>query len=32
MAVVILNKSLCSEKWQELNTVAHLNSAFGARL
>ena len=32
LAVAIINKSACKEKWQELNTVAHLNAAFWARV
>ena len=31
LAVALINKSACKEKWQELNTVAHLNAAFWAR-
>jgi len=30
-AVVLINKELNIQPWQELNTVAHLNAAFGAR-
>ena len=32
IAVAILNSGAGMEKWQELNTVAHLNAAFGARV
>src|SRR3989344_2003067 len=32
MAVAVLNKGAKMEPWQELNTVAHLNAAFGARV
>ncbi|MDD3302782.1 MAG: lysine--tRNA ligase [Candidatus Gracilibacteria bacterium] len=32
IAVAIINKALCTEKWMELNTVGHLNVAFGARV
>jgi hypothetical protein len=28
LAVCILNKGLAMEKWQELNTIAHLNAAY----
>ncbi len=31
IACVLINKDADLEKWQELNTVAHLNAAFGAR-
>ena len=31
VAVAIINKGANLEPWQELNTVAHLNAAFGAR-
>lgn len=31
IAVVVLNTEANLEKWQVLNTVAHLNAAFGAR-
>lgn len=31
LAVAIINKSACKEKWQELNTIWHLNAAFWAR-
>lgn len=31
IAVAIINTSACSEKWQEMNTVAHLNAWFAAR-
>ena len=31
LATVIINKELGLEKWQELNTVAHLNASFAAR-
>ena len=31
-AVAIINKSAKMEPWQELNAVAHLNAAFGARV
>jgi lysyl-tRNA synthetase class 2 len=32
MAVAVLNSEAKMEPWQELNTVAHLNAAFGARV
>jgi lysyl-tRNA synthetase class 2 len=32
MVVAILNKEAKLEPWQELNTIAHLNAAFGARV
>ncbi len=32
IAVAVLNTGAGLEKWQELNTVAHLNAAFGARV
>ncbi|HEY4513419.1 MAG TPA: lysine--tRNA ligase [Candidatus Paceibacterota bacterium] len=32
MAVAVLNKEAKMEPWQELNTIAHLNAAFGARV
>ncbi len=32
LAVVVVNNSSNLEKWQELNTVAHLNAAYGARM
>ena len=32
IAVALLNKEAKLESWQELNTVAHLNVAFGARV
>ncbi len=32
MVVAVLNKGANMEAWQELNTVAHLNAAFGARV
>ncbi len=32
LAVAVLNSGIGLEKWQELNTVAHLNAAFGAHL
>ncbi|MCE9549352.1 lysine--tRNA ligase [Candidatus Nomurabacteria bacterium] len=32
MVVAVLNKEAKLEPWQELNTVAHLNAAFGARV
>ena len=32
MVVAVLNKEAKMELWQELNTVAHLNAAFGARI
>lgn len=32
IAVAIINKWACKEKWQELNTVWHLNASFWARL
>ena len=31
LAVAVINTGVGMEKWQELNTVAHLNAAFGAR-
>lgn len=31
-AVAIINKSAKLKAWEELNTVAHLNAAFGARM
>jgi len=31
IVVAIINKGLKLEKWQEMNTVAHLNAAFAAR-
>ncbi len=32
MVVAVLNKEAKMEQWQELNTIAHLNAAFGARV
>lgn len=32
LAVAILNTGINLEKWQEMNTIAHLNAAFGARV
>ena len=32
VAVALINKGANLEPWQELNTVAHLNAAFGARV
>ncbi|MFZ2149687.1 MAG: lysine--tRNA ligase [Minisyncoccia bacterium] len=32
MAVAVLNTEAKMQPWQELNTVAHLNAAFGARV
>jgi lysyl-tRNA synthetase class 2 len=32
IAVALVNKGANMEKWQEMNTVAHLNAAFGARV
>lgn len=32
LAVAIVNKGVCKESWQELNTIAHLNVAFWARI
>lgn len=32
MAVAVINAGIGMEKWQELNTVAHLNAAYGARM
>lgn len=32
MVVAVLNKEAKMEPWQELNTIAHLNAAFGARV
>ena len=31
LAVSVLNKESQLEKWQELNTVAHLSASFAAR-
>src|SRR3989344_2706941 len=31
IAVAIVNKGLELKKWEEMNTIAHLNAAFGAR-
>ncbi|MFA6551190.1 MAG: DUF2000 family protein, partial [Patescibacteria group bacterium] len=31
IAVAIINKGIKLKKWQEMNAVAHLNAAFGAR-
>ena len=31
IAVALINKSAKLKRWEELNTVAHLNAAFGAR-
>ena len=31
LAVAVINKESKLEKWQEMNTIAHLNAAFGAR-
>lgn len=31
VAVAVINKGAKLEAWQELNTIAHLNAAFGAR-
>ncbi|KKP39310.1 MAG: lysyl-tRNA synthetase, lysyl-tRNA synthetase, class II [Candidatus Peregrinibacteria bacterium GW2011_GWF2_33_10] len=31
IAVAVINKGLNLERWQEMNTIAHLNAAFGAR-
>ena len=31
LAVAVVNTGIGLEKWQEMNTVAHLNAAFGAR-
>ena len=31
IAVAVINSGANMERWQELNTVAHLNAAFGAR-
>jgi len=31
MAVAIINKNLNLKPWEEMNTIAHLNAAFGAR-
>jgi aspartyl-tRNA synthetase len=28
LAVAIINKKACREKWQEFNTVAHLTAAY----
>jgi len=28
LAVAIINKKSCTEKWQEFNTVAHLTAAY----
>ncbi len=32
IAVALVNKGLKLERWEEMNTIAHLNAAFGARL
>jgi hypothetical protein len=32
LAVAVLNQEAKMEPWQELNTTAHLNAAFGARI
>lgn len=32
MVIAVLNKEAKLEPWQELNTIAHLNAAFGARV
>ncbi|MEK7583252.1 MAG: amino acid--tRNA ligase-related protein [Patescibacteria group bacterium] len=32
IAVAIINRAQDMEPWQEMNTIAHLNAAFGARL
>jgi lysyl-tRNA synthetase class 2 len=32
IAVAVVNTGIGLEKWQEMNTVAHLNAAFGARV
>jgi hypothetical protein len=32
VAVAVINKNANLERWQELNTIAHLNAAFGARV
>ena len=32
IAVAVVNKGLKLEKWQEMNTIGHLNAAFGARV
>lgn len=32
MVIAVLNKEAKLESWQELNTIAHLNAAFGARV
>src|SRR3990167_9289896 len=32
MTVAVLNKEVKMEPWQELNTIAHLTAAFGARV
>lgn len=31
IAVAIINKAAEMERWEEMNTIAHLNAAFGAR-
>lgn len=31
IAIAIINKNACNEKWQEMNTIAHLNASFAAR-
>jgi len=31
MAVAVLNRGVKMERWQEMNTIAHLNSSFAAR-
>lgn len=28
LAVAVINRSACTEKWQELNTIGHLSAAF----
>jgi len=32
IAVAVVNTSAGMERWQEMNTIAHLNAAFGARM
>ncbi|MBI2148069.1 DUF2000 family protein [Candidatus Woesearchaeota archaeon] len=32
LAVAVLNKGIKMKKWEEMNTIAHLNAAFGARI
>ena len=32
LAVAIINNNFDLERWEEMNTIAHLNAAFGARM